>query len=274
MTDTFRCGDNAELVAYLYDDCEPGTREAIAAHVARCAVCATELESLRATRRQLAEWAPPETALGFQITRHAAVGATPNVVPFASRGPATAESWWRRPLPAWAQVAAAVAIFASGLALGSARDGTGRSNQAAAIPAAADRTAAAVVTPVVAKAPAVTASDLEALESRLHEEVAALKGQIRVATAANAPHADDQAVMRKVGTLITQSEERQRAETGLRVAAVARQLDAQRRIDLAQLQGSMGQMQQSMGRMQALTGAEARDQRVAVDYLLRVSQRK
>ena len=71
MNDTFQCGDPGALVAYLYDECEPGERELIAAHVTRCAACASEIDTLGATRRTLAAWTPPEMALGFQITRAA-----------------------------------------------------------------------------------------------------------------------------------------------------------------------------------------------------------
>jgi hypothetical protein len=293
MTETFRCGDNAELAAYLYDECEPADREAIAAHVARCVVCSAELESLRATRQQLSAWAPPNVSLGFQINHAHVPEQPPSVVPFASRAQAPVSesaSWWRQPLPAWAQMAAAVAIFASGLAVGAERGenrGTaaGRATNTTA-QAAAERasSAAALAAPValtpapaLTPASAVTARDLEDLERRLLGEVGELKGQLRAANASTksgATRESDQALLARVQALINQSEQRQRADLGLRMATVARQLDTQRRLDFAQVQGSMGQMQQSMGQLQTVTGAEARDQRQAVDYLLRVSQRK
>ena len=43
MNEIFQCGDNAALVGYLYDECEPDERAAIAAHVAICAACTAEL---------------------------------------------------------------------------------------------------------------------------------------------------------------------------------------------------------------------------------------
>ena len=129
MTETFRCGDESALVAFLYDECEPGEREAIAAHVVGCLRCTSELDSLAATRHQLSLWTPPEGRLGFRITSddvntvvdaRSAFGAeggpsTPGSVP---RAPAT---WWRQPLPAWGQAAAAALIFAAGLAVGTVR---------------------------------------------------------------------------------------------------------------------------------------------------------
>jgi hypothetical protein len=118
MTDLFRCGDNAALVGYLYEDCEPGEREAIAAHLQGCRVCAGELDALADARRQLAGWTPPATRLGFRITSADAVS---NVIPFSAAAETTSGAWWRQPLPAWAQMAAAVLIFASGMAVGAVR---------------------------------------------------------------------------------------------------------------------------------------------------------
>lgn len=105
MGDTFRCGDNAALVGYLYDEGDAGERAAIAAHLAICSKCATEVSDLSATRQQLSAWTPPETQLDFRLTSGAA---------------ARPARWWSNPLPAWAQLAAAAVIFAFGLALGTA----------------------------------------------------------------------------------------------------------------------------------------------------------
>lgn len=108
MTQNIRCGDSAALIGLLYDDCDADERAAIRAHLAICAACADEFEALTATREQLVAWTPPETQLGFQVT-----GGQPS---FAPRG-----TWWQRPLPAWAQLAAAVVIFGLGLGIGLSR---------------------------------------------------------------------------------------------------------------------------------------------------------
>jgi hypothetical protein len=122
MNDMNPCGNHEALIAYLYDECEPPERESIAAHVALCAVCTDEIQSLRDTRAHLGAWSPPSTALGFQIVRTEADQPV-NVLPFA--GPASRSSqsggWWRQPLPAWAQVAAAVVIFAAGMGVSAVR---------------------------------------------------------------------------------------------------------------------------------------------------------
>src|SRR5262245_26486490 len=124
MNEIFQCGDSGALVAYLYDECSPGEHAVIAAHIKGCVACAGEIDALSATRRTLASWTPPDLALGFQITRS-------DVAPVAkepARVLVPTIAWWRAPLPAWAQAAAAMVIFAAGLSVGVARDGsTGQS---------------------------------------------------------------------------------------------------------------------------------------------------
>ena len=110
MNDMTHCENRDALIAYLYDECEPAERESIAAHVALCASCTEEIESLRETRAHLGAWTPPSLPLGFQITR------TESEQPAKVLRPA---AWWRQPLPAWAQVAAAVVIFAAGMGVNS-----------------------------------------------------------------------------------------------------------------------------------------------------------
>ena len=114
MNDMNPCGNHEALIAYLYDECEPPERESIAAHVALCASCAEEIQSLRDTRAHLGAWSPPSMALGFQITRTEADQPATSVA-------AAAAAWWRQPLPAWAQVAAAVVIFAAGMGVSAVR---------------------------------------------------------------------------------------------------------------------------------------------------------
>jgi hypothetical protein len=90
--------------------------------------------------------------LGFQLTR------TESEQPSKVLRPAT---WWRRPLPAWAQAAAAVVIFAAGMSAGTFRSsGTSeRSASVTALPAAVN------AEPVAA---GVSQDDLDGLEARVH----------------------------------------------------------------------------------------------------------
>src|ERR1051325_705656 len=126
MNETFLCGDHEALVSYLYDECAPDERRAISGHVAICSDCAEELIALGATREQLAMWTPPDVQLGFRIVSDAPRSASAlrrdrsNVL----RPP----RWWRQPMPAWAQAAAAAVIFATGVTLGVMR-GADRSEE-------------------------------------------------------------------------------------------------------------------------------------------------
>jgi hypothetical protein len=241
MSTTYQCGDRAALVSYLYDECEPDERATIGAHVAVCGACAAELAALESTRIQLTSWSPPDTDLGFAISR-----------------PGT---WFNRPLPAWAQLAAAAAVFAAGLSLGIA-GGTMR-----ATPPAAASAAAPVRAPSsAAGVEGVTGETLDALEQRLRDEIARLRTSGRPPAAAPASGNDGQ-LLARVRALIDESEQRQQRELALRTAQIVREFDSQRRVDLEQIQRNFGQIE-------GLAGAEVREQRQMLNYLMRVSQQQ
>ena len=112
MNDRIPCATPEALVTYLYEECDPVERQSIAAHVAICAACSAEVEALSDTRAHLASWSPPAQSLGFQITR------TESDQPAKVLRPA---AWWKKPLPAWAQAAAAAVIFAAGMSVNAFR---------------------------------------------------------------------------------------------------------------------------------------------------------
>ena len=251
MNETFRCGDQEALVAYLYDECDPADRDAIAAHVARCASCAEELGALQATRSVLATWTPPETALGFRITG-----------PEAEQRPASVlrpAAWWRQPLPAWAQAAAALLIFAAGLTLGGARTAPTPVASAPAEPRAASA-------PVTVRTSDVSREDLARVERRLRAIEAAAQGR---ATPPAAPlrvaaPADENAVLERVASMLAASEDRQRRESIALMANFAREFETQRRVDLRQVEDRLS-------RIQGTTGVELQQQRDALNYFVRTS---
>jgi len=257
MNDIFQCGDSGALVAYLYDECSPGEQELIAAHVKRCAACAIEVDALSATRRTLAAWTPPDLALGFQITR--------SDVAAAANGPARILepkiAWWRAPLPAWAQAAAALAIFAAGLSVGIARNGTpGPSTSAqtaGAVPAAQSATMASTGPRTVTST--VSRDELAQLEQRLKSEMSQLRPVSSVAPVA--AQGSDDSLLQQVKALIEESETSQRKDFTLRMVELAGNIEQQRRVDLQTVR-------QSMGQLQDVTGAELRQQRDALRRLV------
>lgn len=250
MNDTFRCGDRAAIVTYLYGECEASQRSAIAGHLAMCGDCAEELAGLESTRGELASWTPPNVALGFKIVGPQASGAGLREEPPIGTLSPKPGAWSREAFPAWMQLAAAVAIFAVGVWLGVAR---GRS--------VAEPARGQVAEPGTA---GVSAVDFAALEQRLRAEIA----EIRNASArSDAPPVsrNDAALLAQVRALIDDSEQRQQRELAIRTTQIVREFDSQRHADLTQIQRSFGQIE-------GLTGAEVREQREMLNYLMRVSQ--
>ena len=264
MTDTFRCGDNPALVGYLYGECEPAERRAIDQHLLICPACAAEVETLGATRIQLAAWAPPDARLGFRVVSDAPsfdsarnTTDTPAPVVRPSR-------WWAQPIPAWAQVAAAGLIFAAGLSLGVWRGTAPASTAALTTAAAAPATVAGTRTAAVAGA--ASADDLAALEQRLRAEMTLMRTAAPAGRAV-ATSVSEAQILERVRALIDESEQRQQRELALRVTQVVRDFDSQRRVDLNNVRSIVGQVE-------GTTGAEIARQQQTLQYLMRVSQEK
>jgi anti-sigma factor RsiW len=226
----FRCGDGEALMTYVYGESSPTERDAIAAHVAWCGQCADEVAAVGSAREQLAAWTPPFPTLGFQITRGAELSTEPGSVerpPAASATVIRPAAWWNRPLPAWAQMAAAVVIFASGLAIGVTRT-------PAAPPAVAQKAPSVTAQPVVATTSAVTRDELARVEQRLKTEMAQMR------TAAPAAAEPPSVTLQRVNQLIAASEERQQRELEFRTAQIVRDVSNRRQIDLANIEQRFG----------------------------------
>jgi hypothetical protein len=252
MTETFTCGDHGALMSYLYDECTPGERRAIAAHATICSACADELTALGAVREDLATWTPPDAQLGFRI-----VADTPGPVLAPALRRDTSKvlrplhpRWWHRPMPAWAQVAAAALVFATGLTLGALRGTTTPSPSPSNSPT------------VAANGATVTRAELAALEQRLRSEMT----QARTSSQPVAATPADARVLERVRAMIDESEQRQRRELALRTTEMVRDFDAQRNDDLVRIERTFGQMD-------GTTGVEVAQQRQMLNYLMRVSQR-
>jgi len=249
MTETYTCGDHGALVSYLYDECTPAERRTIAGHLVICGACAEELIALGGTREQLASWTPPDAQLGFQV------------------GPEHSKSnilrpprWWRQPMPAWAQAAAAVVIFATGMMMGAVRSVTQPADRPSQGPAVA-RSNTVGAANASAAAP-ITRADLVALEQRLRSEMSQPHASNQNVAASPA----DARILERVRAMIDESEQRQRRELALRSAELVRDFDAQRNVDLARIERTLGQID-------GTTGVEVAQQRQMLNYLMRVSQR-
>ena len=212
MDATSPCGRSEDLVAYLYGESEAEERERLEAHLVACEKCAAEVEALRSVRRSLATWVPPEAELGFRVV---------------SDPPRREAPWWRRAAlrPPWGLAAAAAGVVAA-VALGAVDfrwegDGVvirmGRPSAGGSV---------AAVTP------------------------AAAPGVAEATGTAGAPNVADDALMRRIRSLIEQSERRQQQEFATRLLALAQEFELQRREDQLRVQQDVG----------ALT-----------DYLVRVS---
>jgi putative zinc finger protein len=247
MSEIFVCGDQGALVGYLYDECTPAEREAIASHLTRCVSCADEVNGLASTRRVLATWAPPQVELGLQITRKADGEMTPpagNVLSVTRPQPASTTSWWKAPLPAWAQVAAAMVIFAAGVSVGFTRDGTrGPESRQTAVPSSQTITGP-------------SKEDLAQLEQRLRAEMTQLAHANPPAAAPTpaAARSTDDAIMQRVQTMLDESVRKQNVDFTERIVRQNATLEAQRRADLESISTRIGlvqgQAREQLGQLQ------------------------
>ena len=255
MTIVMRCDEKDRLVGYLYDECSAAERSAVEAHLARCVVCAAELEGLKDVRTHLAGWNAPRTDLGFRITREP-------VPPVASH-----RTWT---LPAWVQAAAAVLVLAAGAGLanlqieygsGGVTLRTGWANARQDVPATAGRPA-----PQLA-----TAEQLRELEQRMRAALTATQSAGAApatspagtsaprTTAAGSPD-----VAQQVRAILADSEERQRKEFAFRLAQAVRDLESQRSADLVRID-------QNLRQLEGVTGEQVQGQHEMMNYLRRVS---
>ena len=244
------CDSKELLVSFLYHELDPSAKRSFANHLITCVECRDELAELGVTRGQIALWTPPESDLGFRIVRGAA--APPPARQF-------------RIAPAWGLAAAAILVMAVGAAIANldvryGRDGlivrTGWNHGVEA--PASGQPADSSVANVDWKAQA------EQLDRRLRDLEATMASRPGASPVQNASVSgmSDAEVLQRVREMLAQSETRQQRVFTTRLTEMTRELDAQRRLDLATID-------QGMTRLQTTSGAEARKYR---DYLSRVIQ--
>jgi hypothetical protein len=277
MTDIL-CGyiDRDEtIVAFLYDDLDAARRRDFNAHLLTCAVCREEVAGLRSVRTQLSRWAPPEPGIV------ASVAAPPNL-----QSVVEPPHWWRT-IPAWAQVVAALLFL--GISAGianlevrydqnglSVRTGWSQANrsgvptdvsvEAPSATAAAGNAKVGVATNVAAT-DAPWRTDLAALERQLKAEFHASQVPAPAAQAVRLASSSDAETLRRVRALLDESEKRQQREIALRIAEVVRDVNAQRQVDLRNIDRTLGIVSNDLG-------VEVMKQRQSLNLLYRASQRQ
>lgn len=264
MTD-MRCGyaDDRDdtLIAYLYDDIDPVARGAFEAHLPGCEPCRDELEALGGVRTTLARWNPPEPKSLTAAAAHPQSAARP-------------PRWWNE-IPAWAQVAAALLFLgvsagfanleirydANGFAI---RTGWSKAPQqnAAALPAAAAGSAGSPSNTAMS-AGVASKADLVALEQRLRNE---LRSATPVQAAARSASSDAE-ILRKVRSLIDDTERRQQRELALRLAQAISDVNVARQADLRRVDLTLNRVENNLG-------VEVLKNRQSMQYLMRVNQRQ
>jgi hypothetical protein len=188
-------------------------------------------------------------------------------------------------MPAWARAAAAVFLIGAGLGLANVQvrsDANGLSISTGWMRPAASATDRVVqgsggqvreaqglaTTAGTSEAPA-SRLELAALEADLRRELQTIQASHTGASPASESRmsVDDQAVLRRVQSLIAESERRQEQEFARRLTQFTRETEMQRRADLVRLE-------QGFGRFEAQRGAQAVRQQQMLDYLYRVSTSK
>ena len=246
------------LVSYLYEDLGADDRAAFDRHLTACAICRAELEALGAVRSRLLTWTPPAVHGGVAVDV---------ARPVASRSPGAVF----RELPGWARAAAALLVC--GVSAGVANLEVSSTPDGVSIrtgwrrPSPVDRTnQASASAPGTADAAAPWHDDLSALDRQWRTALDAQRATAGSAAASASP-ADDEALVGRVRALIQESERRQQRELALRVAEVAREMQAQRQVDLVKID-------RSLGLIQSRTGMEVmRTQRQMNSLAQQVSQR-
>jgi len=224
------------LLDYLYEEGDPAERLRIARHLQECAACSVAVLEFQNVRGMLSDWTPPAADLGFRMVRDTGPALDAHVT--ASRG-------WRAWLPAtpyrnWVQAAAAVVLFAAGMAVSQLsmhyNDG--------ALTVRMMPSAEPAVSPVTERAITTSGGDIfltpEATPTNVAVSPMALSSTPQPTAAAPV---DTEQLLQRVRAMIDQSEQRQQRELALRLSQVTSEVDTQHQADLLRIQQNIGQQQ-------------------------------
>jgi hypothetical protein len=225
MSTRFTCDDGETLVAYLYDEIDPATRDAVARHLDGCARCRTEAAALGGVRRVLSEWTPPAPPLRFTLVSEAEAAKVlrPRVA-----------AW--RAVPLWAQAAAAALVLAIGAAVANVQvrhDAQGW-------------TVSTGWMPVAAAPPAPADDDVREAVARLEQSLRELSSRPVEAPAAapvSSAAEPDAALLARVQAMLEASERRQEQQLAVRLTQLGQDFDIQRRADLMRIEQGLGQLE-------------------------------
>jgi hypothetical protein len=110
-------------------------------------------------------------------------------------------------------------------------------------------------------------AELAALERQLKAELRAAQALAPVAQTVRTASTPDAEILRRVRALVEDSEKRQQREVALRVAEVVRDVNAQRQVDLRNIDHTLGLVRNDLG-------VEVMKQRQSLNLLYRASQRQ
>ena len=205
--------DNQDaLLDYLYEEGDPAERLKIATHLQACAECSVAVLEFHNVRGILKEWTPPASQLGFRVTQDA---------PRVPRSAFIAAPWL--------QAAAAVLIFAAGMAVSQLN-----------VRYQDDRVIVDMPWADGAPVPVASGRDIQLPVERVNAEPLNTRPESGVASAE-----DVERLLQRVRAMIDQSEQRQKGELALRLSQVAREVDTQHQADLLRIQQDFGQQQEA-----------------------------
>jgi anti-sigma factor RsiW len=248
------------LIAYVYDDIDPAVRATFVDHLRTCDRCKADLRNLGDVRRQLARWSPPEPNFGR--------AAAATVLPARGRrSRATLSSL--QELPAWAQVAAALLFLgvSAGIANLDVRyDQNGVTVRTGWSRPANPAVANAVATGTRNEVSAPWRGDLAALERQLRAEMR----PVQPVAGPPRPAPSEAEIIRRVRTLVDESERRQQNELALRFAEMSAELSARRQAEMTRIGRSLRNTENKLGAV----GAEVLKTRTSLNYFMNVNQRQ
>jgi hypothetical protein len=215
------------LLDYLYEEGDPDERLKIAEHLQECAPCSIAVLEFQNVRGMLRDWTPPAAELGFRVVRDR------DTQPDASADQRARgwSSWGWIPSmhqPRWAQAAAAVLLFAAGMAVSQIRMNY------------SDGALTVQVRPAESLPVAETASAATDIFLPAQNPVPVINDALPVQSASSM---DTEQLIQRVRAMIDQSEQRQQRELALRISQVATEEHTQHQADLLRIQENMGQQQ-------------------------------